>query len=376
MSITLITGVPGSGKTLYTVSKLLGPVVGSQIPVDDDDGRTVMHARGIFSNINGLQLDHELIDANGGWSYKDKSWSFEGNSGGLHDWHEWAQPGAFIVFDEFQKAWPPRPNGAPVPPDVQALDTHRHMGVDFVLLTQNPLNVDRHVLGLVDRHLHIRRVANSAVAIVYEWDHASRSFLYKNAVNRSPWRYDKKAYKLYKSARVHTKQRRSIPGLVWFVLMGLAALLWLAPATYQRVAAKGVAVPRSGASAPAVPASSARSGASAPHSLDAELAKLGHGVKEATKEQAAEDDSVGCVLSGPVCKCYDEDGKSLPVELSYCEARTGHLGGVRLSDELAILRLEDRPPVTPQAELRFLAAVHGDKLRRVEWGRPGPALPP
>ena len=148
MSITLITGVPGSGKTLYTVSKLLGPIVGSQIPVDDDDGRTVMHTRGVFSNINGLQLDHELIDANGVWSYRDKVWSFEGHSGGLHDWHEWAQPGAFIVFDEFQKAWPPRPNGAPVPPDVQALDTHRHMGVDFVLLTQNPLNVDRHVLGL------------------------------------------------------------------------------------------------------------------------------------------------------------------------------------------------------------------------------------
>lgn len=373
MSITLITGVPGSGKTLYTVSKLIRPIIGAQIPVDDDDGRTVMHTRGVFSNVNGLQLDHELIDSNGSWTYKDKSWSFEGHSGGLHDWHEWAQPGAFIVFDEFQKAWPPRPNGAPVPPDVQALDTHRHMGVDFVLLTQNPLNVDRHVLGLVDRHLHVRRVANSAVAIVYEWDHASRSFLYKNAVNRAPWRYDKSAYKLYKSARVHTKQRRTVPGLVWFVLIGLAALLYLGPATYQRVAAKGVSATRAAASAPGAAASAPRSGASAPESAGAEVAKLARGLKKDVQDVLGDSDAVGCVQSATACKCYDKAGKAVPVEPGFCESQTGHLGAVSESSELAVLRLENRPKVASPADLRFYAAVHGDKLRRVDWGRP---LPP
>jgi zona occludens toxin len=364
MSITLITGVPGSGKTLYTVSKLLGPIVGSQIPVDDDEGRTVMHTRTVFSNVNGLLLDHELIDANGGWSYKEKVWEFVGNSGGLHDWHEWAQPGSFIVFDEFQKAWPPRPNGSPVPPDVQALDTHRHMGVDFVLLTQNPLNVDRHVLGLVDRHLHIRRVANSAVAIVYEWDHASRSFLYKNAVNRSPWRYDKKAYKLYKSARVHTKQRRTIPGLVWFILLGFAALLFFAPVTYQRIAAK--TQPSRPASAPASVPSGAVASASAPGASG-----HGGGVVAKLEEEAEELVIAGCVKSGPVCRCYDAKAKPLDVEPERCQSEVGESGQITEQNQMAASRIEARPHVTSQADLRFLEAVHGDKLRRVEWGRPG-----
>ena len=104
-----------------------------------DDDVTTMHPRVIYTNIRGLLIDHELIDA--------------GDNQGLGDWHKWAKPGAVIVFDEFQRAWPPRPNGSKVPEEIQALDTHRHMGVDFILITQNVINTDRHVHGLVGRHL-------------------------------------------------------------------------------------------------------------------------------------------------------------------------------------------------------------------------------
>lgn len=244
MSLTLVTGVPGSGKTLYSIEKLLQPLIGATVTRNLEDGTTEEIPRTIYTNINGLQLDHELIDFTGMWSQTGGKWQHVNDpkrpgeflhKRGIHHWHEWAKPGDFLFLDEFQKAWPPRANGAPVPPDIQALDTHRHMGVDMVLITQNCNNIDRHVLGLVDRHLHIRRFGNMPAAVVYEWDHASRALLYRNAITKKPWRYDKKVFKLYKSAELHTKQARNIPGLVWFMAVGLIAFAILGPTVYARI---------------------------------------------------------------------------------------------------------------------------------------------
>lgn len=219
--ITVITGTPGAGKTLYTIEKLLLPLVGKTVNGLDANGNEVELPRTIYTNINGLQVDHELIDG--------------GDNQGLRDWHKWAKPGSVIVFDEFQKVWAPRANGSKVPDDIQALDTHRHMGVDFILITQSVMNTDRHIHALAGRHLHVRRVGNMKAAVVYEWDHVSRSLMYSKAISKSPWRYSKKIFELYKSAELHTKQPRKIPGLVWFVLAGLVAFVLLAPATFTRL---------------------------------------------------------------------------------------------------------------------------------------------
>lgn len=219
--ITVITGTPGAGKTLYTIEKLLLPQVGKTIKGRDEQGNEVQHERKVYTNINGLQIEHELIDG--------------GETQGLLDWHKWAKPGSLIVFDEVQKVWPPRPNGSKIPEHVQALDTHRHLGVDFILITQNVLNVDRHIHALGGRHLHVRRVANMPLATVYEWDHISRGLLYSKAISKSPWKYSKKVFKLYKSSELHTKQPRRIPGLVWFILFGLAAMAVLTPQVFERI---------------------------------------------------------------------------------------------------------------------------------------------
>ena len=87
----------------------------------------------------------------------------------------------------------------------------------------------------MDRHIHIRRVANMNMAVVYEWDHASKSLLYKNSITKSPWRYDKSVFKLYKSAELHTKQKRKLPGLVWFIAAGLAGVVYFAPNLQARI---------------------------------------------------------------------------------------------------------------------------------------------
>ncbi len=297
--LTLITGAPGSGKTLMTIAKLLRPLIGKTVTKHNDDGSTTELPRTIYTNIKGLLIDHELID-----------------EARLNTWHEWSPPGAIICFDEVQKPWPPRPNGAKVPDYIQHLETHRHMGVDFILMTQHPLLIDRNVVNLVGRHLHMRRVANMALAVIYEWDHCSRSLLYRNAITKSPWRYDKTVYKLYKSAEVHTKQPRKVPGLVWFILAGLVGFAYLMPTFFDRLGER-------------VQGNTPGVAAKAPSSKTQPKGELGHdpvspvapGAPGAPAQEAAASDRKGfsgCIAQPGRCVCYTVDGKPTEVEPQIC----------------------------------------------------------
>lgn len=340
--ITFITGAPGSGKTLYTISKLLQPLIGQHV-AQDVDGVTVLHPRTIYTNIKGLLIDHELIDESC-----------------LNTWHEWAKPGSVICFDEVQKPWPPRPNGSKVPDYIQHLETHRHMGVDFIVMTQHPLLVDRNLVNLVGRHLHMRRVANMALAVVYEWDHASKSLLFKNSITKSPWRYDKKVYKLYKSAEVHTKQPRKVPGLVWFVLLGLIGVSVMLPVTYGRIRDRAAATGTPGMSqaALAAPAGSPApsSGPFAPVGAPALPASGPGGASPAAAPARA---YAGCAVWRGQCTCHDDDGRRAEVAPEICEAETD-FGQVKKQDYQVAALVDARgyavPPAAPSpAELDVMA---------------------
>lgn len=315
--ITIITGTPGAGKTLYSIAKLLLPLVGTTVDVPQEDGTVKTVPRTIYTNINGLQIDHELIEAGPVWDCSSKgATQAEGNKKGLHNWHEWATPGAVIVYDEFQRAWPPRANGAAVPPDLQALDTHRHKGVDFILITQGVMNTDRHVHALCGRHLHVRRVGNTKVAIVYEWDHCSRTLQFGKSIVKHFWRLPPAVFKLYKSAEVHTKQPRKMPGLVWFLAIAAIGMAYLGPTVYARITERAqgpqakndmhvAQAPSKPASAPARPAPTPALPASSPKS-------------PATQETPV----VGCAAARGVCRCYDVSGKRIDKPVGYCEAET------------------------------------------------------
>jgi zona occludens toxin len=226
--ITLITGTPGAGKTLYAISKLLRSLVGSSVKAADGSSVPVQ----LFTNINGLLIDHVLIDG--------------GSDGGLSGWHKWVKPGAVICFDEVQREWSPRPNGSKVPDYISALETHRHMGVDFIILTQHPMLLDQNVRALVGRHIHLRRLGGSPLAIAYEWDHCSRSLLFSKSLAKAPFKYDKSVFKLYKSAELHTKPKTSIPSLVYVVGAAVFAAAFAIPMAMDRISSKSVAAPSVG----------------------------------------------------------------------------------------------------------------------------------
>lgn len=180
----LYTGVPGAGKTLYAVSNLVK--------------RKDFKDRPIF--VDGIKdLDHDKIN------YFDIP---EGES--IQTWPKWAPPGAIIVVDECQRIFRPRPSGSKVPDYVAELETHRHRGLDFILITQHPRLIDVHLRGLIEHHTHLGKT-NLGLRRKLEWttggakEPESRANIREALI--SVYRLDKSVYGLYKSAEVHTKIR-------------------------------------------------------------------------------------------------------------------------------------------------------------------------
>lgn len=303
--ITLITGVPGSGKTLYCVHDIIRRVIGTKVVEHDDDGNEVEHERIVFSNINGLKLDHELIDGS--------------DTGGLRNWHQWCKPGSMIIYDEVQKVWPLRPNGSKVPDDIQHLDTHRHYGVDFVLMTQTVNNVDRHIMGLVGRHLHVRRIGNMPFAIIYEWDHCSRALQYSKSIAKKFFRYSKAVFKLYKSARVHTKVERKTPTLIYAVVIGLGVAAWGIPTYISRMKERtmgGGAVVKQEAQHVSPKASDPKG----PDAAHAEKAPAQAAVAAAVEPEKPK--IAGCAATATQCVCMTEQGQKIEAEPGFCQSMT------------------------------------------------------
>lgn len=181
--ITLITGTPGSGKTAWIVSELMR--LGEPRPIYVD-------------GIPELQVPHEVAPA-------------------ISDWPSWAPDGALIIVDECQRVWRPRATGSRVPEDVAALETHRHRGIDFWIVTQSPTLVDANVRRLVGRHVHL--VAKWAGRFAYEWPECkSDPGSVGDAVKR-PYSLPKATFSQYKSATVHTKLEKRRPLAFYAVIL-------------------------------------------------------------------------------------------------------------------------------------------------------------
>ncbi|MGB7482025.1 MAG: zonular occludens toxin domain-containing protein [Burkholderiaceae bacterium] len=201
--ITLITGAPGTGKSAALVSMLLEIVKGRAVYVN---------------GIPDLQVPH-LPLAN-----PDK-------------WHEEVPDGSIVVIDEVQRVWRPAGPGQRVSADIAALETHRHRGIDFYIITQGPNLVHSNVRSLVGRHVHLRDLGLLG-RWWYEWPETCDSCRtgWKNAPIKKRYRLPKKVFGLYKSASEHIKPIRSVPWMLAVMvgaLIAVGVLSWLAVSKIQ-----------------------------------------------------------------------------------------------------------------------------------------------
>lgn len=193
--ISLSTGLPGHGKTLYTIAFVK--------ELAEKESRPVF-----YSGIKDLALPWVEIEA--------------------EKWME-CPDGAIVVIDECQRIFRPRGAGSKVPPYVSELETHRHKGLDIFLVTQHPMLMDSNVRRLTERHWHISRRFGMERSTIFQFESCKEQPLSQVAnAQRIDWRYPKEIYSYYKSAEVHTVKRRlPIQYLVMFLVPVLVgALLW------------------------------------------------------------------------------------------------------------------------------------------------------
>jgi zona occludens toxin len=308
--IDLITGLPGNSKTLYTIAwvrdwaKREGrPVFYSGIPLSDE-GK---------AELGWMEIDPEK-------------------------WME-APPKAIVVIDECQRVFRNRSINSQPPKYVTELETHRHLGIDLVFITQHPMLIDPAIRRLTGRHRHIVRIWGLEASTVHEWpavrDNCDKPPSRKDS-EKAKWKFDKSVYRLYKSAEAHTGKRmipmRAKLLVLVPVLLGLAA--WYVYGFMQKKAqpeaangplvksVTGTPVGSSGASSstankPFDPVADAKQYVAMNTARVQGLPHTAPKFDEITKPQVAPV-PVACLATQSRCLCYTQQGTRMDVRDQVC----------------------------------------------------------
>lgn len=303
MTIEVQTGLPGHGKTLYTLDRI----------------ETLRRKTGRPVYYSGIPIIKEKLP----------SWVE------LEDPKKWFEcpPESIVVIDEAQRIFRPRASGSVVPEYESALETHRHGGIDLVLLTQRPRLLSVNVRELCGRHLHMMRTFGMQRATIHEWQECKLNTQSRGDSIKHMYRYNREVYGWYKSAEAHT-YKTAIPMKVWVlgsIIVGLPVLIgaiWMGmqdkmtEAEKEAEAAKlgGVAGP----SAALAPGQAAKRALTAGEYVDQfkprvnGLAYTAAAYDEVTKPVRAPYPAA-CVQGRARCQCYTQQGTKLETTKELCQ---------------------------------------------------------
>lgn len=301
--IELVTGLPGAGKTLITLCRVKA--------LAEKEGRSVF-----YSGIADLKLP---------WAELDKG----------EDWHQ-VPPRSIVVIDEAQRTFRVRAPGSQVPEHVAKLETHRHSGVDLVLITQHPMLLDTNVRRLVGRHIHTVRAFGAKFATLHEWGNVKEQCDKSRADSmQSKWFFPKAAYDWYKSAEAHTHKLRFPLRLLWLLLVpvvlvaaAMAFYRWQSSAVErsQDALKKSTGIDTAQGSAPGGgKAVSLRNYMESYAPRIAGLAYTAPAYDDSTKPVRAPYPAACVSWPGKGCRCYTSQATRLDVPRAMCEdiAATG-----------------------------------------------------
>ncbi|WP_051723118.1 zonular occludens toxin domain-containing protein [Cupriavidus metallidurans] len=184
--LTLITGQPGNGKSLYTIAFV--------------EEKRKLESRPVFY--------HGITDLTLPWTQLEDPTK----------WHECPEK-SIIVIDEVQQVMPPRPSSQKPPMHVAQLETHRHRGFDLYFMTQDPSLVDNHIKKLAGEYVHLIRQWGREKADVFKMQKVQdpTNANLKRAL-RTTFAYPKEVYTWYKSADSHTHKKK-IPFKYWLMFI-------------------------------------------------------------------------------------------------------------------------------------------------------------
>lgn len=312
--ITLITGLPGEGKTALAVAMML-----------EEQGKRPLFVSGIPE----LKIDHIPTPPLDEWTVEVPLEEDPTKTS-----HEFTfPPNSIVVIDESQRIYRPRAASSKVPPYVAAFETHRHTGVDFWLITQHPGLLDSNIKKLVKRHVHIRETPLGRYR--YQWNECGDPDLKasRQLASSSRYKLPKKVFSLYKSADLHIA-RKSVKPLAFYLVI-FCALLFLyfsywAYSRYQDFVSVG-SNPVQTPSSPVPsdfnfksPSQRADAHPVTPQqyaeSLEPRLAQLAHtapAYDEITRPTRVPVPA-GCVSTATRCQCYTQDATPYAVDETLC----------------------------------------------------------
>ena len=183
--LRLVTGVPGSSKTLNTIKRLLSD--------KDYKDRQIYYA--------GIDLNKDLPEF-------DRWIEIEYEQ--FKDWESF-DTGSIIVIDEAQRIMPQRPASRECPEFIHNLSTHRHLGLDFIFVTQHASMLDAQVRKMFNEHVHYERKYGSEKFVTeFIWQETKdpKNYHDRKEAQRSQKPIDSEIFKYYKSAEVHTHKSK------------------------------------------------------------------------------------------------------------------------------------------------------------------------
>lgn len=209
MSIEILTGVPGAGKTYYAVHKI-------RKSLQDHDKKFL-----ILHNIEGLKAeDHRCISIpwEVGFFHAE---AMAARLRGLREEYQLASEDVIHVYvDEAQRFFPPELKDTNV---LYFFDYHRHFGVNVTLITQHEKKLTYKITTLAE--IEIRAVNNRVNPL-------GSSFVYKLSSGGEQFgterlSKDRAVFELYTSFQAGTgkSKKSSLRYIVLFVVV-LAVVVW------------------------------------------------------------------------------------------------------------------------------------------------------
>lgn len=206
----LITGVPGAGKSQRALWRVLNDPRFANRPVS-------------YCNFGELNIGDPRL----------ANWTE------LKDFKEWHKlpAGTVLIVDEVQSKdiLPGRSANSQPPEYVEAFSKSRKLGIDIILVTQHPKNMDLFVRRMMETHEHLTRVGQFEYATVTEYQgyqDVDTKVDESTVISRSRWAYDKTIWTLYKSAELHTVKKK-IPRIVYkFAALVFAVFLLIGGGFY------------------------------------------------------------------------------------------------------------------------------------------------
>lgn len=346
--ITLLTGLPGNGKTLFAIWMVEAYRIKENKRLEEESKRTgcALVVREVFySGITDLTLPWTVIDPT--------------------KWFE-CPHGSIIVTDEAQDTFPVKANGSQLPEHYELLAKHRHQGYDLFVITQHPTLIHNFVRKLVGRHFHSIRKFGLQRSTIYEWsataNNPETSSSHKSAIVLK-WSYPKEVFSYYKSAELHTV-KRSIPVkvilAVLFLVVFVGVFYFVLDQYQARARSAQLAVSGPGATVRPGGNGSLQGGSYLDPMADAKrfvfqqtprvegLVHTAPKYDEMTKPLRAPVPSI-CISKPPVCKCYSQQGTNLPVTVAVCVDIANNGFFKEFDEQPSSNQVAQQPPVGHQS---------------------------